>query len=32
VRVAEHSGGHGAREEYLDEAFAFWEEAEIDGG
>ncbi len=24
VRVAEHPGGHGAREVYLDEAFAFW--------
>ena len=25
VRVAEHPFGHGAREVYLDEAFAFWE-------
>lgn len=25
VRVAEHAGGHGAREVYLDEAFAFWD-------
>lgn len=24
VRVAAHPGGHGAREVYLDEAFAFW--------
>ena len=24
VRVAEHPVGHGAREVYLDEAFAFW--------
>jgi predicted esterase len=24
VRAKEHPGGHGAREEYLDEAFAFW--------
>lgn len=28
VRVAEHPGGHGAREVYLDEAFAFWEASE----
>jgi predicted esterase len=28
VRVAEHPGGHGAREVYLDEAFAFWEAVE----
>lgn len=27
VRVAEHPFGHGAREEYLDEAFAFWDGA-----
>jgi predicted esterase len=26
VRVAEHPFGHGAREVYLDEAFAFWSE------
>ena len=26
VRVAEHPGGHEAREVYLDEAFAFWEQ------
>ncbi len=32
VRVREHPGGHGAREEYLDEAFAFWESFERDGG
>jgi predicted esterase len=25
VRVAEHAFGHGAREVYLDEAFAFWQ-------
>ena len=25
VRVAEHPFGHGAREIYLDEAFAFWD-------
>ena len=25
VRARQHPGGHGAREEYLDEAFAFWE-------
>lgn len=28
VRVAEHPVGHGAREIYLDEAFAFWREHE----
>ncbi|WP_437956252.1 hypothetical protein WME76_33085 [Sorangium sp. So ce119] len=28
VRVAEHPVGHGAREIYLDEAFAFWRERE----
>jgi predicted esterase len=28
VRAREHPGGHGAREEYLDEAFAFWAGAE----
>jgi predicted esterase len=28
VRVVVHSGGHGAREEYLDEAFAFWQLSE----
>ena len=28
VREAEHPGGHGAREVYLDEAFAFWEHAD----
>jgi len=27
LRVAEHTGGHGAREIYLDEAFAFWDGA-----
>jgi predicted esterase len=32
VLVREHPGGHGAREEYLDEAFAFWESFERDGG
>jgi predicted esterase len=32
VRVAEHPGGHGAREVYLDEAFAFWEAFERDAG
>ena len=32
VRVAEHPGGHGAREVYLDEAFAFWDEWERDAG
>ena len=26
-RVGEHPGGHGAREVYLDEAFAFWSES-----
>jgi predicted esterase len=26
IRVAEHAGGHGAREIYLDEAIAFWNE------
>lgn len=26
ARVREHPGGHGAREVYLDEAFAFWHE------
>jgi predicted esterase len=30
VRVAEHPVAHGAREEYLDEAFVFWDEG--DGG
>jgi hypothetical protein len=30
VRAREHPGGHGAREEYLDEAFAFWEATERD--
>ncbi|WP_129344339.1 hypothetical protein [Sorangium cellulosum] len=30
VRVAEHPVGHGAKEVYLDEAFAFWREHEID--
>jgi len=29
LRVAEHAFGHGAREAYIDEAFAFW--AEQDG-
>ena len=28
VRVAEHPFGHGAKEVYLDEAFAFWEESD----
>ncbi|WP_437276810.1 hypothetical protein WME90_36990 [Sorangium sp. So ce375] len=28
VRVAEHPFGHGAKEVYLDEAFAFWREHE----
>jgi hypothetical protein len=28
VRVAEHPFGHGAREVYLDEAFAFWDSKE----
>ncbi len=32
VRVAEHPGGHGAKEAYLDEAFAFWESWERDAG
>ena len=32
VRVAEHPGGHGAREVYLDEAFAFWEAFGRDAG
>jgi predicted esterase len=32
VRVAEHPGGHGAREVYLDEAFAFWSRFENDAG
>jgi predicted esterase len=27
VRVGEHPFGHGAREVYLDEAFAFWDSA-----
>lgn len=30
VRVAEHPGGHGAREAYLDEAFAFWASTQRD--
>jgi predicted esterase len=28
VRVAEHPVGHGAKEVYLDEAFALWDEAD----
>jgi predicted esterase len=32
VRVKEHPGGHGARQEYLDDAFAFWETFERDAG
>ncbi|MBX3207011.1 MAG: hypothetical protein KF764_18335 [Labilithrix sp.] len=32
VRVAEHPGGHGAREVYLDEAFAFWDSVARDAG
>lgn len=32
VRVAEHPGGHGAREVYLDEAFAFWDAFGRDAG
>lgn len=28
VKVAEHPGGHGAREVYLDEAIAFWRSAD----
>jgi predicted esterase len=28
VRVAQHPFGHGAKEVYLDEAFAFWEESD----
>lgn len=32
VRVVPHPGGHGAREEYLDEAFAFWDAFERDAG
>lgn len=28
VRVKEHPGSHGAKEEYLDDAFAFWSEIE----
>jgi predicted esterase len=27
TKIAEHPGGHGAREVYLDEAFAFWDDA-----
>lgn len=29
TKLAEHPFGHGAREEYLDEAFAFWDEAVV---
>lgn len=32
VLVGEHPGGHGARQEYLDEAFAFWSTFEVDSG
>jgi predicted esterase len=32
ARVFAHPGGHGAREEYLDEAFAFWAQFERDAG
>jgi len=31
VRVAEHPVGHGAKEVYLEEAFAFWEERDAGG-
>ena len=32
ARVVEHAGGHGAREVYLDEAFAFWDAFARDAG
>ena len=32
VRIAEHPGGHGAREVYLDEAFELWDAWEPDAG